>query len=123
MRCPRGAGGRGEECVRVCMRACIVLQARAVSEPPSSIAYPAAPAPIYPAVGGILLGYLAGYAFSEDVGGWRSIYACAAPLALVLGIGMVRGGSCVCLVGIGLRGSGQGGWELREPESGVLKAG
>lgn len=41
-------------------------------------------------VGGILLGYLAGYTFSEDVGGWRSIYACAAPLALVLGIGMVR---------------------------------
>jgi len=41
-------------------------------------------------VGGILFGYFTGYLFAEDVGGWRSIYACAAPLALLLGVGMVR---------------------------------
>ncbi|KAI8470339.1 MAG: general substrate transporter [Monoraphidium minutum] len=39
-------------------------------------------------VGGILLGYFTGYVFAEDVGGWRSIYGCAAPLAVVLGLGM-----------------------------------
>lgn len=39
-------------------------------------------------VGGILLGYFTSYLFSEEVGGWRSIYACAAPLALALGVGM-----------------------------------
>ena len=42
-----------------------------------------------PPVGGILLGYLTSYLFAEELGGWRSIYAVAAPLALVLGLGMV----------------------------------
>jgi MFS family permease len=42
-------------------------------------------------VGGILAGYFAGYSFIDDVGGWRSMYGVAAPLALVLGVGMVRG--------------------------------
>lgn len=41
-------------------------------------------------VGGILLGYLSSYWFIDDVGGWRSMYGVAAPLALLLGIGMVR---------------------------------
>jgi hypothetical protein len=41
-------------------------------------------------VGGILAGYFAGYSFIDDVGGWRSMYGVAAPLALVLGVGMVR---------------------------------
>ncbi|KAF8072353.1 D-xylose-proton symporter [Scenedesmus sp. PABB004] len=39
-------------------------------------------------VGGILAGYGAGYVFADAVGGWRSIYGCAAPLALLLGVGM-----------------------------------
>eukprot|EP00882_Tetradesmus_deserticola_P024091 GHRQ01026317.1.p2 GENE.GHRQ01026317.1~~GHRQ01026317.1.p2 ORF type:complete len:146 (-),score=34.38 GHRQ01026317.1:11-448(-) len=42
-------------------------------------------------VGGILAGYSAGYAFIDEVGGWRSMYGLAAPLALLLGVGMVRG--------------------------------
>jgi MFS family permease len=42
-------------------------------------------------VGGILLGYLSSYWFVDAVGGWRSIYGIAAPLALLLGIGMVSG--------------------------------
>ena len=58
------------------------------SPPPPLSCKPVPPCP----VGGILLGYLTGYVFSEDVGGWRSIYACAAPLALILGLGMVGGG-------------------------------
>lgn len=39
-------------------------------------------------VGGILLGYLTSYFFIDDVGGWRNMYAIAAPLALLLGAGM-----------------------------------
>ncbi|KAF6252911.1 general substrate transporter [Scenedesmus sp. NREL 46B-D3] len=39
-------------------------------------------------VGGILAGYFAGYTFIDEVGGWRSMYGMAAPLALLLGVGM-----------------------------------
>ncbi|GBF98053.1 D-xylose-proton symporter-like chloroplastic [Raphidocelis subcapitata] len=39
-------------------------------------------------VGGILAGYFVSYVFAEEVGGWRSIYACAAPLALLLFAGV-----------------------------------
>uniref|UniRef100_A0A383VP60 Major facilitator superfamily (MFS) profile domain-containing protein n=1 Tax=Tetradesmus obliquus TaxID=3088 RepID=A0A383VP60_TETOB len=39
-------------------------------------------------VGGILAGYFAGYTFIDEVGGWRSMYGVAAPLALLLGVGM-----------------------------------
>eukprot|EP00775_Hariotina_reticulata_P005690 gene5690-5928_t len=39
-------------------------------------------------VGGILAGYFSGFQFIEEVGGWRSMYGVAAPLALVLGVGM-----------------------------------
>lgn len=42
-------------------------------------------------MGGILAGYFAGYTFIDEVGGWRSMYGVAAPLALLLGVGMVRG--------------------------------
>ena len=38
---------------------------------------------------GILLGYLTGYLFVEDIGGWRSMYGIAAVPALVAGLGMV----------------------------------
>ncbi len=41
-------------------------------------------------VGGILAGYLSSYVFIGGEGGWRSMYGAAAPLALLLGIGMVR---------------------------------
>lgn len=40
-------------------------------------------------VGGILAGYFSGFQFIEEVGGWRSMYGVAAPLALLLGVGMV----------------------------------
>lgn len=43
-------------------------------------------------VGGILLGYSLSYLFSDDVGGWRSMYEIVPALALVLGLGMV--GDC-----------------------------
>ena len=52
-------------------------------------------------VGGILLGYVSSYLFVDDVGGWRSIYGFAAPLAVLLGLGMVSGtnlGECRCAV-------------------------
>eukprot|EP00879_Flechtneria_rotunda_P028264 GHRR01030361.1.p1 GENE.GHRR01030361.1~~GHRR01030361.1.p1 ORF type:complete len:511 (+),score=137.46 GHRR01030361.1:274-1806(+) len=39
-------------------------------------------------VGGILAGYYAGYLFINEVGGWRSMYGVAAPLAVLLGVGM-----------------------------------
>ena len=39
---------------------------------------------------GILLGYLTGYLFVEDIGGWRSMYGIAAVPALLAGLGMVR---------------------------------
>eukprot|EP00878_Enallax_costatus_P029261 GHUV01031709.1.p1 GENE.GHUV01031709.1~~GHUV01031709.1.p1 ORF type:complete len:389 (+),score=104.35 GHUV01031709.1:962-2128(+) len=39
-------------------------------------------------VGGILAGYFSGYLFIDEVGGWRSMYGVAAPLALLLGVGM-----------------------------------
>ena len=38
---------------------------------------------------GILLGYLTGYLFVEDIGGWRSMYGVAAVPALLAGLGMV----------------------------------
>ena len=38
---------------------------------------------------GILLGYLTGYLFVEDIGGWRSMYGIAAVPALLAGLGMV----------------------------------
>jgi MFS family permease len=40
-------------------------------------------------VGGILGGYASGFWFIDAVGGWRSMYGVAAPLALILGVGMV----------------------------------
>ena len=40
-------------------------------------------------VGGILLGYLTSFLFIDHVGGWRSMYGAAAPIALALGLGMV----------------------------------
>jgi MFS family permease len=40
-------------------------------------------------VGGILAGYASGFWFIDAVGGWRSMYGVAAPLALLLGVGMV----------------------------------
>jgi len=40
-------------------------------------------------VGGILLGYLAGSVFVETEGGWRYILGCAAPIALVAGLGLL----------------------------------
>lgn len=40
-------------------------------------------------VGGSLMGYLFGYLFVDAVGGWREMYGAAAPLSLLLGIGMV----------------------------------
>jgi hypothetical protein len=57
------------------------------------IALPPSFSPPPSPVGGILLGYFTGYVFADDVGGWRSMYACAAPLALALGLGMVRAAS------------------------------
>lgn len=39
-------------------------------------------------VGGILLGYLSSYLFIGHEGGWRDMYSFAAPLAIVLGVGM-----------------------------------
>lgn len=40
-------------------------------------------------VAGILAGYASGFWFVDAVGGWRSMYGVAAPLALLLGVGMV----------------------------------
>jgi MFS family permease len=42
-------------------------------------------------VGGILAGYLAGYAEADEVGGWRAMYLAALPLAAVFGVGTVSG--------------------------------
>lgn len=39
-------------------------------------------------VAGILAGYASGFWFIDAVGGWRSMYGVAAPLALLLGVGM-----------------------------------
>lgn len=64
-------------------------------------------------MGGILAGYASGFWFIDTVGGWRSMYGVAAPLALLLGVGMVRvaGGFCACVC-VYLRG--RGGCCLRE---------
>lgn len=37
-----------------------------------------------------MLGYLFGYLYVDAEGGWRNMYGAAAPLAALLGIGMVR---------------------------------
>jgi len=41
-------------------------------------------------VGGILAGYLVSYLAVDVVGGWRWMYGSAAPMAIVLAVGMVR---------------------------------
>jgi hypothetical protein len=43
-----------------------------------------------------LAGYASGFWFIDAVGGWRSMYGVAAPLALLLGVGMVRQAGFVC---------------------------